>query len=80
MVGGGVDRLTVGIGMVPRGEVGLIFANIGLTLSIRGRPILDQSTFAAVLGHGGGDHDGHAAGPEVEPDARRTRLPRAQST
>jgi Kef-type K+ transport system membrane component KefB len=47
--GGGVDRLTVGIGMVPRGEVGLIFANVGLTLSIQGRPILDQSTFAAVL-------------------------------
>jgi Kef-type K+ transport system membrane component KefB len=49
VLGGGVDRLTVGIGMVPRGEVGLIFANVGLTLSIQGRPILDQSTYAAVL-------------------------------
>ena len=45
----GLDRLSVGIGMVPRGEVGLIFANIGLTLSIRGKPILNASTFAAVL-------------------------------
>ena len=25
----GIDRLAVGIGMVPRGEVGLIFANVG---------------------------------------------------
>lgn len=49
VLGSGVDRLTVGIGMVPRGEVGLIFANVGLTLSLQGRPILDQSTFAAVL-------------------------------
>jgi Kef-type K+ transport system membrane component KefB len=45
----GLDRLTVGIGMVPRGEVGLIFANIGLALSIRGKPILDPATFSAVL-------------------------------
>ena len=30
VIGKGVDRLTVGIGMIPRGEVGLIFANIGL--------------------------------------------------
>ena len=29
----GIDRLSVGIGMVPRGEVGLIFANIGLARS-----------------------------------------------
>ena len=49
VLGRGIDRLTVGIGMVPRGEVGLIFANVGLTLSLHGRPILDQSTFAAVL-------------------------------
>ena len=36
--GKGVDRLTVGIGMVPRGEVGLIFANIGQSLTIGGKP------------------------------------------
>jgi Kef-type K+ transport system membrane component KefB len=28
--------LSIGIGMIPRGEVGLIFANIGLTLVVRG--------------------------------------------
>ena len=47
--GRGVDRLTVGIGMIPRGEVGLIFANIGLTLSVGGARIVDQSTFSAVV-------------------------------
>jgi Kef-type K+ transport system membrane component KefB len=45
----GVDRLTVGIGMVPRGEVGLIFANIGLALSVGGVPILDPSTYSAIV-------------------------------
>jgi Kef-type K+ transport system membrane component KefB len=42
-------RLPVGIGMVPRGEVGLIFANIGLTLTIGGERIVDAGTFAAVV-------------------------------
>ena len=33
----GADRLTVGLGMIPRGEVGLIFAGIGLNLMVNGR-------------------------------------------
>ena len=45
----GVNRLAVGIGMVPRGEVELIMANIGLTLTVNGRPVIDQSVFAAVV-------------------------------
>ena len=45
----GLDRLSVGIGMIPRGEVGLIFANIGLTLVIGGERIVDQGTFSAVV-------------------------------
>lgn len=45
----GVDRLTIGIGMIPRGEVGLIFANIGLGLSVGGRAVLDRNTFSAVV-------------------------------
>jgi Kef-type K+ transport system membrane component KefB len=45
----GVDRVTVGIGMIPRGEVGLIFANIGLALSIGGQRIVDHATFSAVV-------------------------------
>lgn len=45
----GLNRLAVGIGMIPRGEVGLIFANIGLTLTVRGERIVDQATFSAVV-------------------------------
>lgn len=45
----GVDRLTVGIGMVPRGEVGLIFANIGATLSVAGERVITPATYAAVV-------------------------------
>jgi Kef-type K+ transport system membrane component KefB len=44
-----VDRLAVGLGMIPRGEVGLIFANIGLTLSLAGKPILGPGEFAAIV-------------------------------
>jgi len=47
--GGGLNRLAIGIGMVPRGEVGLIFAGIGLTLSIGGEPIINQAVFSASV-------------------------------
>jgi Kef-type K+ transport system membrane component KefB len=46
---GPLDRLSIGIGMIPRGEVGLIFANIGLGLSIAGQPIVDQDIYSAVV-------------------------------
>jgi Kef-type K+ transport system membrane component KefB len=46
---GGVDRLSVGIGMIPRGEVGLIFANAGAALTMHGRPVIDGDTFSAVV-------------------------------
>jgi Kef-type K+ transport system membrane component KefB len=45
----GADRLTVGLGMIPRGEVGLIFAGMGLTLKIDGEPLLSAGEFAAVV-------------------------------
>lgn len=44
-----LDRLTIGLGMIPRGEVGLIFASIGLGLTIGGEPIVDSGTYAAVV-------------------------------
>ena len=47
--GRGVDRLTVGLGMIPRGEVGLIFANIGAGLTLGGEPVIDRGTFSAVV-------------------------------
>jgi len=49
VIGKGVDRLTVGIGMIPRGEVGLIFANIGLGLHVGGERIVDAATFSAIV-------------------------------
>jgi len=45
----GLNRLAIGLGMVPRGEVGLIFAGVGLKLNIGGRPILSENVFAAIL-------------------------------
>jgi Kef-type K+ transport system membrane component KefB len=44
-----LDRLTLGVGMIPRGEVGLIFANIGLGLAVAGEPIVDSLTYSAVV-------------------------------
>ncbi len=42
--GPGTDRLSVGIGMVPRGEVGLIFASVG-----KGLGVVSEGVFAAVV-------------------------------
>jgi Kef-type K+ transport system membrane component KefB len=46
---GRLDRLTIGLGMIPRGEVGLIFASIGLGLSVNGEPIVDDEIYSAVV-------------------------------
>ncbi|HSF07483.1 MAG TPA: cation:proton antiporter [Methylomirabilota bacterium] len=45
----GANRLAVGIGMVPRGEVGLIFAGIGAGLVVAERPLLDARIFSAIV-------------------------------
>jgi Kef-type K+ transport system membrane component KefB len=39
-----VDRLVIGIGMMPRGEVGLVFAAIGRTLGV-----IDDALFSAIV-------------------------------
>lgn len=44
-----LNRLSIGFGMIPRGEVGLIFAGVGLTLSVGGERIIDEAVFAAIL-------------------------------
>ena len=49
VLGGAADRLTVGLGMIPRGEVGLIFANIGLSLTVAGERIVDGAEFSAIV-------------------------------
>ena len=50
----GIDRLTIGLGMIPRGEVGLIFAGIGATLMLptatgSQEPVINSGTFSAVV-------------------------------
>jgi Kef-type K+ transport system membrane component KefB len=44
-----VDRLAVGIGMVPRGEVGLIFANVGAGITYGGKPLIAAGVYAAIV-------------------------------
>jgi Kef-type K+ transport system membrane component KefB len=39
-----LDRLTIGVGMIPRGEVGLIFAAIGKNMRV-----VDDATFSAIV-------------------------------
>ncbi len=49
-----VNRLSIGLGMIPRGEVGLIMAGIGMTLvmpNLNGvvEPIISSATFGAIV-------------------------------
>lgn len=48
-LGKGIDRVSIGIGMVPRGEVGLIFASIGASLTVKGEKVVDANVFSAVV-------------------------------
>lgn len=45
----GLDRMSVGFGMIPRGEVGLIFANIGAALTLGGQPVIGRDAFSAMV-------------------------------
>jgi Kef-type K+ transport system membrane component KefB len=45
----GVSGLLVGLGMMPRGEVGLIFAGLGAQLQLGGEPVVDAGTYAAAV-------------------------------
>jgi Na+:H+ antiporter len=45
----GINRLAVSVGMLPRGEVELVFANLGLTLVVAGQPVISPGTFAAIV-------------------------------
>ncbi len=47
--GKGIDRVAIGLGMMPRGEVGLIFANIGLGLTVGGEHLIDAATYSAIV-------------------------------
>lgn len=45
----GVNRWAVGVGMIPRGEVGLIFVGIAAGLSVRGEPVFPASVVSAMV-------------------------------
>jgi Kef-type K+ transport system membrane component KefB len=47
--GPGVHPLSVGVGMIPRGEVGLIFADQGARLFLHGEAVIGPKTYAAVI-------------------------------
>jgi len=49
VVGAGMNRLAIGIGMMPRGEVGLIFAGIGVRMTLGGKPLLSDGMFSAIV-------------------------------
>ena len=44
-----IDRWTVALGMMPRGEVGLIFAGIGATLRVDGKSVVPPDLYAAII-------------------------------
>jgi Kef-type K+ transport system membrane component KefB len=46
---GRIDRVAVGLGMMPRGEVTLIFASLGASMVVGGRPVIDGDTFLALV-------------------------------
>lgn len=43
------NRFAIGLGMIPRGEVGLIFAGIGAKLMLNGHPVIEAGTYSAVV-------------------------------
>jgi Kef-type K+ transport system membrane component KefB len=46
----GLNKLAVGLGMIPRGEVGLIFAQVGQGLKMPdGSSVVDKGTFSAIV-------------------------------
>jgi Kef-type K+ transport system membrane component KefB len=46
---GGVRKLTVAVGMIPRGEVALVFAALGSALRIGQAPLLDERGYTAIV-------------------------------
>ena len=44
-----INRVAIGLGMIPRGEVGLIFAGIGAKLAIDGVSVVSAGTYSAVV-------------------------------
>lgn len=45
----GLNRMAIGLGMIPRGEVGLIFAGVGLGLRVGGEAVINNATYSAIV-------------------------------
>jgi Kef-type K+ transport system membrane component KefB len=45
----GLNRLAIGVGMIPRGEVGLIFAAMGARQTVAGVPVFSSETYSAMV-------------------------------
>jgi Kef-type K+ transport system membrane component KefB len=45
----GANKLTVACGMMPRGEVALVFAALGTTYRVGALPLLDQNGYTAIV-------------------------------
>lgn len=50
VAGGGLRSAVIGWGMVPRGEVGLIFVTVGAGLQVNGQPLLSAAVQASIVG------------------------------
>lgn len=44
-----LHRWAIGVGMIPRGEVGLIFASIGMGLRLEGKPVVSDVEYSAIV-------------------------------
>lgn len=44
-----INSWVIGVGMIPRGEVGLIFAGIGAKLVVDGNRVVDPNAYSAVI-------------------------------
>ncbi len=44
-----INKMAIGLGMIPRGEVGLIFAGIGAKLMLDGHSVISTGTYSAVV-------------------------------
>ncbi|MCD6384257.1 cation:proton antiporter, partial [Candidatus Sumerlaeota bacterium] len=45
----GLDKISVGVGMIPRGEVGLIVADIGRRMMLGNERVINENTFSAAV-------------------------------
>src|SRR5262249_39681856 len=61
----GVRKLAVAIGMIPRGEVTLVFAALGAAIRLGQSPLLDRR-ICSTCGRGNFEHACHSGGPEME--------------